>query len=119
MLPAFIAFAVFILPWLIVGWLRIYYLGRFFQLEGYDSKRYLRWVTNNSAEIKHFVVVLILLILYSTIFVVTNTNSAYSGEIILFVTILNIFTYGLLTRYAPKNREVKQKFTPTQRAIRL
>src|SRR5688572_30642445 len=106
MLPAIIVLAVFILPWIVIAWMRIYYLARFFQLEGYDFKRYLRWVINNSGEIKQFVIVLIIFVLYMLISIGANLTT-YTGEIIFLAAITNVFAYGFLIRFAPKNRDIK------------
>ncbi len=94
------------LPWIIASWIRIPRYARYLQLEGYENNRYLRWLWRHAIEKRYFALscgfLLVLLVLSSTGFAFLS------------------FVLALLALYlAPRDTEVKQKFTPTQRAVRL
>ncbi len=42
---------ILILLWLAGIILRVWRLARFFQIEGYESKRYLRWLIDKAARV--------------------------------------------------------------------
>ncbi|MHB8749338.1 MAG: hypothetical protein ACYDBJ_09145, partial [Aggregatilineales bacterium] len=68
------------LAWWIGGCWRVYQLARFFQLEGYQANRFLRWEVTNSAERLYFLKNVGILALFGLICVllssaVTDTDS--------------------------------------------
>lgn len=106
-------FMVFVgLPWLIFGWVRIRRYARYFQLEGYDYLRYLDWLYSNPAEARYFWLPLGICLVLAIVTFAMVANP--------FLAVLISVGLSALTWYlAPKDREQKQKFVPTQRAVRL
>jgi UDP-N-acetylmuramoyl-tripeptide--D-alanyl-D-alanine ligase len=104
---------------------RVYRLARYFQLEGYESNRYLRWFGRTRPETRYalatFAGLLLLLIpipgdfaLYAPL-----TNPADDASVGLIQSILSIIVALALLLIAPRDKQVKQPFNPTPRARRL
>jgi len=122
--------------WLIVIWRRLHQLLRFFQLEGYDSRRYLRWFFRQRHERNLLIGSLIGTVLPCICTVATiwyadtwiepgNLGSGIIPAFIIFYG-LPLFLFGLtitsilLTLNSLlDNRQSKQQFTLTSRATRL
>src|SRR4051812_41688350 len=51
--------------WIILGWIRIYRNIRYFQLEGYNSQRYIRWWLSNRQELRYTFISVVLILLIS------------------------------------------------------
>ncbi|MHB8625058.1 MAG: UDP-N-acetylmuramoyl-tripeptide--D-alanyl-D-alanine ligase [Aggregatilineales bacterium] len=109
------------LAWWIGGCWRVYQLARFFQLEGYQANRFLRWEVTNSAERLYFLKNVGILALFGLICVllssaVTDTDSRRTiSSVVLILAFLTLA--GVVARLP--EREVKQTFTRTSRATRL
>ncbi len=108
--------------WLLAAWRRLYYLTRYFQLEGYESRRFLRWWSHQSLERNYAIgnvasigATIVAVLALSTSKVSDNDWMAivYGGFAVLY---LSAAIHLLL---APKQREIKQQFTLTSRAARL
>lgn len=128
------------LAWELIGWSRLLRNVRYFQLEGYDSRRYLNWWIHNREELRFTVVSLIVVLLIAfgipaSVAIVgfladpcpfnaydCSFDFASSSALIITVFVLAggaaLLIYGLI-RFRPRDKEVKQKFTATQRGIRL
>lgn len=105
---------ILIFLWLAGTIIRIWRLARFFQLEGYDSRRYLRWLAGKAQR---------LIVLRAAIFVgvalVTSIALNLAGEDTATVYLLIWGAAGVLAVWPDRPKEVKQKFKLTQRAARL
>src|SRR5688572_6055488 len=106
--------------WTISGILNLYRLARYFQLEGYDSKRFWGVVSHQKRERNY---IGLSIIATMALFVAAWFPLSVSDPDIELLQSLDlgasIFTL-LVTSYdfifRPRDREIKQKFTPTQRA---
>jgi hypothetical protein len=129
---ATVLIAIATLAWILAGWLRIFRLARYFQLEGYENKRYLRWLARNEPERRYTRVSLVANALIAVLFIIPLVCSnaflregeyTVSSNIWLWgATVLvtaNIVLAVVLTRIRLLEREIKQGLTPTQRATRL
>ncbi len=108
-----------ILPWIVAGWLRLRRYARFFQLEGYDSKRYVNWLLNNRAERRYLLIGAVLILIYVAFAGFVAVLSSVSIDAFGLVLVANWIIALAVFSQAPRTREVKQKYTSTQRAIRL
>ncbi|MBI5957249.1 MAG: UDP-N-acetylmuramoyl-tripeptide--D-alanyl-D-alanine ligase [Chloroflexi bacterium] len=105
---------ILIFVWLAGTIIRIWQLARFFQLEGYDTKRYLRWLIG---KIHRFLVLrsLIFVGVASVISLVLNLVGQDTSTVYLIIWGIA----GVLSVWPETPKEVKQKFKLTQRALRL
>ena len=108
-----------ILPWIVAGWLRLRRYARFFQLEGYDSKRYVNWLLNNRAERRYLLIGAVLILIYVAFAGFVAVLSSVSIDAFGLVLVANWIIVLAVFSQAPRTREVKQKYTSTQRALRL
>src|SRR5258708_15943675 len=107
-------------PWLIARWFRIPRYARYFQQEGYEYNRYSLWLSRNKAEDHYFFIFLIILGLIGTI-------GCFGSVILPSIAIEYTFPAGIVylllfllaIYFAPRDRQIKQKFAATPRAIRL
>src|SRR5262249_17433447 len=109
-------FFAIIVPWSIASWLRVIHYARFYQLEGYDSKRFIRWLWTNPTERRSLLIDGVITLVYPFVVIVFITYTM-QGEIIH--ALVNLLIVVGVFVLQPRSREIKQKFTPTQRAIRL
>src|SRR5258708_759583 len=104
------------LPWAILAWTRTRRYARYFQLEGYDAQRYLRWLLRSKAEnnqlLAGFVIAPVGYVVVSTLLGARSANAVA-------IVAANIIVAILAAIYAPRDRDIKQPFAPTQRAVRL
>ena len=111
--------------WLAGGW-RVYQLARFFQLEGYKSERFLRWAVTNKGERWYLAKNLLIFVLLSVLFGVlkldisrqTESDQGNLSQIASFLLIASFLSIVLIVLRQPQ-REIKQQFTRTPRAIRI
>ncbi len=106
------------LAWWLAGCWRLYGLARFFQLEGYNSRRYVRWINTNPLEVAYNMRIVGIFLAYSVLILVIariGLEPRIVASIILAASVITLA--AILIR--PGQREVKQVFTPTQRAVRL
>ncbi len=115
------------LIWLYVFCRHIFRLARFFQLEGYDTKRYLRWFLKQEREYLYVILNLAgAIIVYSAVLygVLEKVGQGYEGEFglatfwgyVLAAFIVSIIQ--VIVVVLPR-KTVKQPFAATQRAMRL
>jgi len=102
------------LTWALIVWRRLYYLVRYFQLEGYDSGRYFRWLSHQRYELIYLTITLVCIIIL--IFLLPTPNGGRGDYREPLATTLGSL---LLLILLPRQRHIKQKFTPTSRALRL
>jgi UDP-N-acetylmuramoyl-tripeptide--D-alanyl-D-alanine ligase len=105
------------LLWAFIAWRRIYRLLRFFQLEEYDSRRYLRWLVRQRYEllyvVANFLNGLLFLILYAGWWIDEDSAFGFVLEVLAHLSAV------LHLVFLPRERQAKQTFTPTSRAVRL
>jgi UDP-N-acetylmuramoyl-tripeptide--D-alanyl-D-alanine ligase len=105
---------ILIFVWLAGAIIRIWRLARFFQIEGYDSGRYLRWWIAKSQRY---------LVWRALVFVgvagLTSLALNFAGQDTKLVYLLIWGIAGVLAVWPERPKEVKQKFKVTQRAARL
>lgn len=121
-------------PWLVVGGLRILRYARYFQQEGYEFERYRLWLSRNQAEKRYFVRCSVLLVVQWIILfafltgavnwllaAVLSTNYLLQGAMWSNIILLasNLVLAAVTLYLAPRDHMIKQKFAPTQRAVRL
>jgi UDP-N-acetylmuramoyl-tripeptide--D-alanyl-D-alanine ligase len=104
---------------LIVLWLagiiwRIWQLARFFQIEGYDSARYLRWLAGRPARY-----ILWRALIYVGVAALTSLALNWFGQDTDAVYLLVWSAAAILGMWPERPKEVKQKFKLTPRAARL
>jgi UDP-N-acetylmuramoyl-tripeptide--D-alanyl-D-alanine ligase len=118
------------IAWIVAGCRRIYQLARYFQLEGYDTRRYLRWLTNNNrAQTGYTAFILAGHVLwffspvcFALLFLdngIDELDKSQSLQLAGFLTAINLGLAVFAIAIRPSEREIKQPFTPTQRAMRL
>ncbi len=104
------------LPWAILAWTRTRRYARYFQLEGYDAQRYLRWLLRSKAEnnqlLAGFIIAPVGYVVVSTLLGARSANAVA-------IVAANIIVAIVAAIYAPRDRDIKQPFAPTQRAVRL
>jgi UDP-N-acetylmuramoyl-tripeptide--D-alanyl-D-alanine ligase len=105
---------ILIFLWLAGTLVRIWRLARFFQIEGYSSTRYLRWLTGRLNR---------LLVWRALIFVgvaaLTSLALSFAGQDTKAVYLVLWSVAGILAVWPEPPKEVKQRFKLTQRASRL
>ncbi len=106
--------------WLALMARRVYYLARYFQLEGYERPRFWRWFARTERERTFTALSFAILILISSPAVLpANLFSADRGEAaLLFFGIAAFFILALWANL-PRDPQVKQPFKRTPRAMRL
>lgn len=105
---------ILILLWLAGILWRIWRLARFFQLEGYQSPRYLRWLF---AKPHRYIMWRALI--FVGVAAVTTLALNLAGQNTEAIYMLIWGAAGVLSILPEPVKEVKQKFTLTQRAARL
>lgn len=105
---------ILIFLWLIGVLLRIWRLARFFQIEGYDSRRYLRWLVG-----KPYRYVMWRALIFVGVASLSSLALNLAGQDTEAVYLLIWGVAGVLAVWPESPKEVKQKFTLTQRAARL
>ncbi len=111
--------------WIALVALRIYRLARYFQLEGYESKRYLRWWLRNPRERRYFLLTVMALALLaeparSGFWLFSRLAWAPgAGPVAVLQVEFAIAVAVMLFALLPRDRQIKQKFARTQRAMRL
>ncbi|MCZ2095871.1 MAG: UDP-N-acetylmuramoyl-tripeptide--D-alanyl-D-alanine ligase [Chloroflexota bacterium] len=106
--------AFLIVLWLVGIMLRIWRLARFFQIEGYDSRRYLRWL---AGRIDRIVVVRALVSVGVAGVAALALELTGQESAPLYLAIWGVA--GVMAVWPEPVKEIKQKFKLTQRAIRL
>ncbi len=105
---------ILILIWLAGILLRIWRLARFFQLEGYDSHRFLRWVV---ARPQRYIMWRALV--FAGVAALISLALNWVGQDTEMIYLLVWGTAAVLGVWPEPFKEVKQKFKVTQRAARL
>jgi UDP-N-acetylmuramoyl-tripeptide--D-alanyl-D-alanine ligase len=105
---------ILILLWLAGVILRVWRLARYFQIEGYDSLRYVRWLLGKPHRYLVWRALTFVGVAWVTSLVL---NIAGQDTEIVYLTIWGIA--GILAIWPDPPKEVKQKFRLTQRAARL
>lgn len=105
---------ILIFLWLAGVILRIWRLARFFQLEGYDSRRYLRWLFG---KMTRYVMWRALIFVGVALLVALLLGIFGQDTPALYLVVWG--TAAVLSALPEPTKEVKQKFSLTQRAIRL
>jgi UDP-N-acetylmuramoyl-tripeptide--D-alanyl-D-alanine ligase len=106
--------------WVYVIWRRLYRLIRYFQLEGYASRRYLNWLSKQRAEVIFIAANLVIgtLSVLATLFlrdgIVESNTTLFWG-----LWLLNAIVGPVFIAFAPRDSQAKQNFTRTSRATRL
>lgn len=106
------------LAWWLASCWRLYRLARFFQLEGYDRARFIRWINTNPAERTYNMRIVSVLLVYSVSVLILSrldVEPQPASSLVLLLSALALIAILLRT----SQREVKQVFTRTQRAVRL
>jgi UDP-N-acetylmuramoyl-tripeptide--D-alanyl-D-alanine ligase len=105
---------ILILVWLVGVLWRIWRMARFFQIEGYDNARYLRWWVGKPSRYLLWRAV----VFAGVAFVITiGLRIADQGTSLVYLVIWGIAS--ILAIWPEPIKEVKQKFKLTQRATRL
>ncbi len=111
--------------WAVASGLHVYRLARYYQLEGYDSRRYLRWFFHHAPETTYavtFLAVLFLAVIAGLVIMSFFAWAANQAEQIVELGLIaagSIVLAAVAIRLRPREREIKQTFTRTQRAMRL
>ncbi|MCE7946379.1 MAG: hypothetical protein DYG88_03020 [Chloroflexi bacterium CFX4] len=106
--------------WLALMARRVYYLARYFQLEGYERPRFWRWFARTGRERTFTALSFAILVLISAPAALpASLFSADRGEAaLLFFGIAAFFILALWSNL-PRDPQVKQPFKRTPRAMRL
>ncbi|MBN1679710.1 MAG: UDP-N-acetylmuramoyl-tripeptide--D-alanyl-D-alanine ligase [Anaerolineae bacterium] len=105
---------VLIFIWLAGIWLRIWRLARFFQIEGYDNARYLRWLIDKPQRYLMWRA-----LVFTGAAALLTIALGLSGQDTESVYLLIWGAAAVLAVWPEPFKEVKQKFKLTQRATRL
>jgi UDP-N-acetylmuramoyl-tripeptide--D-alanyl-D-alanine ligase len=111
-----------VILWTVYFWLRTYHLIRYFQLEGYDSKRYINWFFKAAPERRTMVFSAVLLIAGLVALIVVAgkiTDAAFVDTLVPVIGVISCIVAIVFIAIRPVDREIKQPFTRTQRAMRL
>jgi UDP-N-acetylmuramoyl-tripeptide--D-alanyl-D-alanine ligase len=103
-----------ILVWLAGTLVRIWRLARFFQLEGYDSRRYVRWLLSRPDR-----TILWRALVFLSVAALTTVVLNLAGQSTEAVYMLIWGVASLMAIWPEPTKEVKQKFKVTHRAARL
>jgi len=100
--------------WLIGAVRRVRRLARYFQLEGYESKRYFKWFSRNRRERGYTLVVIAVLI-------AAGAGAFLAADDLLIGVYAGVMAAAALALLilAPRDAQAKQKFNRTARANRL
>lgn len=105
---------------------RVYRLARYFQLEGYESKRYFGWMRRQKREQRYVLGNIAALLLMFIILLVLNSligalppGSPPDTSRFEFYLVVGALLIVLLILFQPRDKQVKQPFKPTPRASRL
>jgi UDP-N-acetylmuramoyl-tripeptide--D-alanyl-D-alanine ligase len=112
---AFLAFTAILslAPWIVLGCLRVWHFARYFQLEGYESKRYFRTLLRNSSE-RRFLLLGIVSAIPGFFLSILQAGPAW-----LLIALVSAASAIFFYLKSPRDKAVKQPFTATQRAVRL
>jgi UDP-N-acetylmuramoyl-tripeptide--D-alanyl-D-alanine ligase len=114
-----------LIAWLVVGWLHIYHLIRFFQLEEYKTNRYLKVLWRLPPERRFIFITLAALVITVAISIAFTMMpiGAIQGQPNdtprLVITTLTLILAAAMFALRPKSQDAKQKFIATPRAKRL
>src|SRR5215510_13876767 len=126
-----VLFAIF---WLAIGWMRLPRYARYFQLEGYELKRYWLWYWRNNGEKRYLygqigclgLLLLAFVCFLSSVFgppialfVFSLTLLASPTNLLIDITVLSAILSTAVLILSPRDRDVKQRFAFTSRAVRL
>ena len=107
------------LPWIVIAlvWLagsfvRIYKQARYFQIEEYQIRRYLRWGLKNRARILPNRTIIAVVIGSGFSAILSKMSTAPLPEIVGIIT-------GIVAVWPPDEGEIKKEFRRTQRATRI
>src|SRR6476659_7050124 len=104
--------------WVAAAWFEVHHLVRYFQLEGYDSKRFLRWVVRRPRERGYALRTAAIMVgLGLFCWIVSQRLPIVEGVAVLAVISGGVAFINLV--YHPTEPEVKQPFARTPRAVRL
>lgn len=103
-----------ILIWLVGILVRIWRLARFFQIEGYDSRRFLRWVIGKPQRY-----VMWRALVFGGVAALISLTLNWFGQDTELVYLLVWGAAAVLGVWPEPPKEIKQKFKVTQRAARL
>jgi UDP-N-acetylmuramoyl-tripeptide--D-alanyl-D-alanine ligase len=106
--------------WLALMARRVYYLARYFQLEGYERTRFWRWFVRTRRELRFTAFsAAALLTLSALALLFTNLFSAVRDEMALLLFGAVALCMAALWWRMPRDPQVKQPFKRTPRAMRL
>jgi UDP-N-acetylmuramoyl-tripeptide--D-alanyl-D-alanine ligase len=113
-----------VILWTVYFCLRTYHLIRYFQLEGYDSKRYINWFFKAAPEraTLSYSVGLLMLGIAAVGIISSKLAPLDQSFVDTFVPIIGVVSCIVAIIFIvlrPVDRDIKQPFTPTQRAVRL
>jgi UDP-N-acetylmuramoyl-tripeptide--D-alanyl-D-alanine ligase len=106
--------AILIILWLAGILVRIWRLARYFQIEGYDNRRFLRWVVGRADR---FIVARALIFVGVALLVTLMLELTGQDSVPVYLAVWSIC--GVLAIWPERVKEVKQPFKPTPRALRL
>ncbi|GAB4554069.1 MAG: UDP-N-acetylmuramoyl-tripeptide--D-alanyl-D-alanine ligase [Anaerolineae bacterium] len=101
--------------WIIVILRRVYRLARFFQLEGYEVKRFIRWFRRTPREIRYTLASAVALFVITQAYAVSLPSD--SRPTIL--TLIGLAAAVGMLLIHPRSKQMKQPFNRTPRAMRL
>ncbi len=100
------------LLWFLGGILRILRYARFFQIEEYQNRRFWRWLLTHPERWGWRRP----LLAWSVALIISFLLIEVQGE---WLPLLLYLATGLYAVWPPREREIKKRFVPTQRALRL
>lgn len=106
--------ALLILIWLFGALFRVWRLARYFQIEGYDNRRYLRWLAGRIER-----VVMVRALIFAGVALVATIALALTGQNSELIYLLIWGVSGVMAIWPEPVKEIKQRFRLTQRAARL
>lgn len=106
--------ALLILIWLFGALLRVWRLARYFQIEGYDNRRYLRWLAGRIER-----VVMVRALIFAGVALLATIALALTGQSSELIYLLIWGVSGVMAIWPEPVKEIKQRFRLTQRAARL
>ena len=106
--------ALLILIWLFGALFRVWRLARYFQIEGYDNRRYLRWLAGRIER-----VVMVRALIFAGVALLATIALALTGQSSELIYLLIWGVSGVMAIWPEPVKEIKQRFRLTQRAARL
>jgi len=97
--------------WVVGAWRRTRHLARYFQLEGYETSRYVQWLRRTKREYRPFAAGL-------AAFLALFWGSLLNVGFIVYLAVGFGLAVGFLV-LQPRDTQVKQPFVRTPRAVRL